>query len=270
MTFDASQQRATFALAPNAVLAPATRYTVTVSDAKSLASSLTMASPYVWRFTTAAPTPPANVSVLSTRPDANAANVCTHAGVSATFKVPSGLEMDPASVNAANFSLSGPGLTPVAVASVELDDATGRIATLKPLAPLTAGVTYSAVLKGGANGVKDLANPANPMAASHAWTFTAGNCIQPPVPAAIDLGAAVTFASYGGTAGLTNDGIDTVINGDIGTTAVSTKVTGFHDTRGDKYTVTPLRSPWPTVRRLKMCSGRSAPRPPSTRLAAAS
>ena len=366
VTFDARQQLATFELAPAATLAPATSYTVTISDAKSLASGLAMAGPYVWRFntgvsadttrprvsltvpttanpgpltgvpansaisavfseamapaslnaasvtltcaapcvspsgtvsyslasqtayfrpsaalavgvtytatvtraatdlarnqlagnqaplpgasdhvwtfTTAAPTPAANVSVLSTRPVANAANVCTNASVSATFNVPSGLEMDPATVNAASFSLSGPAQTPVAVASVLLDNATGRTATLTPLAPLTAGVTYTAVLRGGANGVKDLANPANPMAASYSWMFTAVNCIQPPVPSAIFLGAAAPFATYGGTAGMTNDGIDTVINGDIGTTAVSTGVTGFHDTNGNAYTVTPLKN----------------------------
>ena len=38
-----------------------------------------------------------------------------------------------------------------------------------------------------------------------------------------------TFGGMGGNAGLTNQGIHTVINGDIGTTGVSTGVTGFHD-----------------------------------------
>jgi len=365
-TLEASQQTATFALAPNATLAPATSYTATVSGATSLASGLAMASPYVWRFTTGitsdttrprvsltipattspgplagvpantavsavfteamapgslnaasftltctapcvspagtvsyslasktvifrpaaalavgatytatvtraatdlarnqlagnqaplpapsdhvwtftttAPTPPANISISSTRPAANAANVCTDANINASFNVPSGFQMDPLSVTTASFSLSGPGLTPVVVASVALDDATGRIASLTPRALLTAGVTYTAVVKGGPNGVKDLANPGNSMAASYAWTFTAVNCLQPPVPSAIVLGAAATFASYGGTAGMTNQGIDTVINGDIGTTAVSTGVTGLRDTNGDVYTVTPLNN----------------------------
>jgi hypothetical protein len=38
------------------------------------------------------------------------------------------------------------------------------------------------------------------------------------------------FGAFGGTAGITNQGIYTIVNGDIGTTAVSTLVTGFHDT----------------------------------------
>lgn len=48
------------------------------------------------------------------------------------------------------------------------------------------------------------------------------------------------FGAFGGTAGLTNEGINTVINnGAIGTTGVSTIVTGFHDgLTGDVYTET--------------------------------
>lgn len=56
----------------------------------------------------------------------------------------------------------------------------------------------------------------------------------------VDLGAAATFGGFGGSAGMTNQGIFTVVNGDIGTTAASTLVTGFHDTGGNVYTETPL------------------------------
>ena len=45
------------------------------------------------------------------------------------------------------------------------------------------------------------------------------------------------FGTFGGTAGMTNSGIMTVINGDIGTIATGTSsITGFHDTAGDIYT----------------------------------
>src|SRR6185369_2751239 len=43
------------------------------------------------------------------------------------------------------------------------------------------------------------------------------------------LGAAASFGVFGGGAGMTNQGIYTIVNGDIGTTAASTLVTGFHD-----------------------------------------
>ncbi|MEK7719671.1 MAG: ice-binding family protein, partial [Bacteroidota bacterium] len=49
------------------------------------------------------------------------------------------------------------------------------------------------------------------------------------------------FGAFGGNAGITNQGIYTVINdGSIGTTAASTLITGFHDRTGDSYTETTL------------------------------
>jgi hypothetical protein len=55
------------------------------------------------------------------------------------------------------------------------------------------------------------------------------------------LGTAAPFGTFGGTAGMTNTGIQSQVNnGDIGTTATGTSsVTGFHDSLGDIYTETP-------------------------------
>jgi hypothetical protein len=53
------------------------------------------------------------------------------------------------------------------------------------------------------------------------------------------LGSAASFGVFGGGAGMTNQGIYTVVNGDIGTTAASTLVTGFHDSKA-VFTQTPL------------------------------
>ncbi len=58
--------------------------------------------------------------------------------------------------------------------------------------------------------------------------------------APVDLGAAASFAGFGGGAGLTNQGIYTVINGDLGTTGASPLITGFHDTGANVFTETPL------------------------------
>jgi hypothetical protein len=57
---------------------------------------------------------------------------------------------------------------------------------------------------------------------------------------AVVLGAAAPFGGFGGGAGMTNQGILTTIDGDIGTTGVSTTMTGFHDSVGDVYTETTL------------------------------
>ncbi|MDQ3024618.1 MAG: ice-binding family protein, partial [bacterium] len=56
----------------------------------------------------------------------------------------------------------------------------------------------------------------------------------------VDLGIATPFGSFGGGSGMTNQGIFTVVNGDIGTTGASTMITGFHDSDGDVYSETPL------------------------------
>jgi len=55
-----------------------------------------------------------------------------------------------------------------------------------------------------------------------------------------ELGAIAPFGGFGGAAGMTNQGLLTVINGDIGTTGASTLITGFHDLGGNVYTETPL------------------------------
>jgi len=232
---------------PAAALVAGSTYTATVTAAatdlagNALAGNqapLPAASNYAWTFTTEAAVPAANVSVQSTNPAAGATNVCLDASVNATFAVPSGLRMNPATVNSVNFVVTGPGTTNVVPASVVLDAATGRIATFTPLAPLVAGTSYTARLRSGASGVKDLAVPGNTLANDFVWNFTAAACaVIPPFP----LGAAATFGIYGGSAGMTNQGILTVINGDIGTTGVSTTVTGFHDGGpGCVYTETPL------------------------------
>ncbi len=234
---------------PAAALAANTTYVATITTgATDLAgnalagnqAALPAASNYIWSFTTAAVAAPSgNVSVQSTNPASGAGAICPDATVNATFAVPSGLRMNPATVNSGNFTLTGP--APVVAATVLLDAGTGRIATFTPAAPLTVGATYTARIKGAAAGVADLAVPANTMLADAFWTFTVASCVVPPVPPVVALGAASTFGTFGGTAGVTNQGLNTLINGDIGTTAVSTAVTGFHDAGpGCTYTETPL------------------------------
>ncbi|GAC1620672.1 MAG: hypothetical protein NVS9B10_02660 [Nevskia sp.] len=236
---------------PQTVLDTGTVYTATVTMAvtdlagNALAGNqapLPAASDYVWRFSTVAAAPAGNVSVQSTSPTANAVGVCPNATVNASFNVPSGLRMDASTVTSGTFLVTGPGpaFTPVAASSVVLDSATGRIATFTPASALNSGTVYTATIKGGSNGVKDTANPANTLAADFVWSFTAGPatgaCLAP-----VPLKSAASFGTFGGSAGMTNQGVQTVVNGNIGTTAVSTAVTGFHDAGpGCTYTETPL------------------------------
>jgi hypothetical protein len=234
---------------PDAPLAAGTTYTALVTtEATDLAGNalagnrapLPAASNYGWTFSTVAPVPAADVTVESTNPAAGARNVCLNAAVNATFDVPSGRRMDPASINARNFTVTGPGAINVRPSSVVLDTATGRIATFTPQAPLVPG-SYVARVRGDDTGVRDLAVPGNTMTSDFAWGFTAVNCTVPTPAPLVPLASASTFGVFGGSAGMTNQGILTVVNGDIGTTGVSTTVTGFHDAGpGCTYTETPL------------------------------
>ena len=90
-------------------------------------------------------------------------------------------------------------------------DVTGTIATFTPLSPLAPSTTYMATIT---TGVTDLAG--NPLASAEVWSFTTGRRWH--VSSALPLGAAAPFGAFGGGAGMTNQGINTVINGDIGTT----------------------------------------------------
>lgn len=248
VTYQVGSRTAVFT--PAAALSAGSTYTATVTSAATDLSGNALqgnqapppaASNYVWTFSTVAAGAPANVSVLSTSPAQGAMAACPSTGVNATFTVPSGLRMDPNTVTSATFTVTGPApaSTPVVASSVVLDAATGRIATFTPLAALTNGLTYTATIEGGAGGVKDLAVPANTMLNDYIWTFTVGpatgNCLQP-----VSLMSASTYGTFGGSAGMTNTGITTVINGDIGTIATGTSaVTGFNDTAGDVYTESP-------------------------------
>jgi hypothetical protein len=152
--------------------------------------------------------------------------------------------MDPATVNSQTFRMveDGAPLNVITAQSVVLDQATGRIATFTPLDDLVEGTIYRATLTSGPDGVKDLAVPGNEMAEDFVWTFTAvapvESCLEP-----VALDSVAPFGMFGGTAGMTNDGLLTIINGDIGTTAASTAVTGFtNGTTGCPYTITPLNN----------------------------
>jgi len=234
---------------PNAALAPNTTYTATITTAATDLAGNALegnqapppaASNYVWTFTTGSgATPPGNISVISNYPAAGSDTACPNTAISVTFNVPSGLRMDPSTVDSETFTVAGPS-APVIAASVVLDVATGTTGTFTPSGPLTTGDTYTVTITGGSSGVRDLAVPSNDMTSNFTFAFTVGpatgNCLDP-----IGLGTASTFGSMGGNAGITNQGTLTVVNGDIGTTAASTLVTGFHDTGvGCTYTETPL------------------------------
>lgn len=226
---------------PASALMANTTYTAKITNAvtdlagntlKGNQAPLPATSNYVWTFTTGATAASAaNISVMSTNPMSNDMSVCPGANINATFNIPSGLRVAPTSVNGSTFTITeaNTAKTPVVAAAILVDAATGHVVSFNPLNDFVAGKTYTAILKSGVNGVKDSAVPANTMSTDYTWNFAVTNCTVLPPIVPIPLGVAASFGTFGGSAGTTNQGIYTVINGDIGTTAVSTAVTGFHD-----------------------------------------
>ena len=198
-------------------------YTVTITTGAKSVSGLALASNYVWNFRTGV-TSALVPTVTSTDPANNATGVDVNKTVTANFS----MAMDPSTINGTTFTLRQ-GAT-VVTGTVSYSGAT---ASFDPTTALAVGTTYTATITTGA---KNLAGVA--LASNYTWNFTTSNTIivtPPPVIAGLDFGV------FGGNAGITNQGLNTVINGSIGTTAASTLITGFHDgTTGDIYTETPL------------------------------
>jgi hypothetical protein len=209
---------------PTVNLAPSARFTATISNvAKDLSGNALVAGavPNPWTFTTAAGPDTTAPTITLTSPANADVNVLLNAAVNATFSE----AMDPVGITApGTFTLAVSGVGGAAVAGNVTYNSQSQIATFVPTTNLTASTQYTATIT---NSAKDLAG--NGLATGtkpNPWTFTTGASIAPNTPT---LGVASTFGSIGGGAGITNQGTNTVINGDIGTTGVSTSVTGFHD-----------------------------------------
>jgi hypothetical protein len=218
---------------PTSALAANTEFTATITTAAEDLSGNALAANFVWSFTTGAgpdSTPP---TITLTSPASAGTNVLLNAAVSATFSK----AMDPVTITApGTFTLAVAGAGGASVAGNVTYDSVSQIATFTAAANLTASTEYTATIT---NAATDLAG--NPLAAGttpNPWSFTTGTAAGQTGP---NLGTASTFGSIGGGAGITNQGIKTVINGNIGTTGASTVVTGFNDAGpGCTYTETPL------------------------------
>jgi hypothetical protein len=212
-TVDCAGAVATFM--PAADLVFNTVYTATITTAAEDLDGTPLGANYVWTFRTLpAPTPP---TVISTVPVNLATGVPINQALSATFSV----AMNQATIDTTTFTLVVTG--GASVTGVVTYVATGSsVATFTPDANLAPSTQYTATITTGA---QDLGNVG--LAANYVWTFMTGTAVvTPPV-----LGPTISlFGAFGGNSGITNEGLYTVINnGDIGTTAASTLITGFHD-----------------------------------------
>ncbi|MFV8366445.1 Ig-like domain-containing protein [Flavobacterium sp. XS1P27] len=211
----------TVSFTPTNLLTANTVYTVTITTGAESTADASLAANYVWNFTTAAaPT------VTVTDPFNNATGVNLSKTVTATFSVP----MDPLTINATTFTLiQGTTVIPGVVTYTG-----GNTASFNPVNSLDSGLTYTATLTIGAKSTLGI-----PLTNNYVWNFTTANTVIPtPI-----VTSGLFFGVFGGNAGITNQGLLTVVDGTIGTTAASSLVTGFTDgTNGDVYIVTPLNN----------------------------
>jgi hypothetical protein len=135
--------------------------------------------------------------------------------------------MAPGTINKASFLLMNGNTAVDGVVTYS-----GVIATFNPSQDLNANTTYTATITTAAQSSDGVA-----LQSDFVWTFTTR-----PVVVGPNIGSVERFGAFGGSAGITNQGLFTEINdGGISTTAASTKITGFHDEMtGDVYTETPL------------------------------
>lgn len=202
---------------PNQNLLGNTIYTATITTEASNTANSPLANDYVWNFTTDLIIAP---KVILTDPLNNVTNVSVNKVVNATFD----MVMNPTTINNSTFTLKQ-GLSSI-LGTVAYS---GAVASFTPNNPLLFNTNYTATITTGAQNGSGVA-----IASDHVWNFTTINATIAPT-----LGAIARFGAFGGNAGITNQGINTVINGSIGTTAASTLITGFHSSTAI-YTQTPL------------------------------
>ncbi len=154
---------------PTAALAINSPYTATITSGAKSPAGTALATNYVWNFRTGAAT--AAPTVISTVPTNQATGVPTNQALSAVFSE----AMNPSTINAATFTLAGPG--GAAVNGVVTYIAAGSIATFTPAAALAANAVYTATVTTGAQDLQ-----ARGLAGNYVWTFTtaAGPDITPP------------------------------------------------------------------------------------------
>ncbi|HEX2721939.1 MAG TPA: Ig-like domain-containing protein [Gemmatimonadaceae bacterium] len=156
-TYNRTTRVATFT--PSATLAQTTGYTVTVATSVKDVAGNSLATPFVFAFTTGDTTLP---SVTGITPLAGQTNVPTNTAIVITFSEP----VDQSTVNTTTLTVRNSN-TNAAVAGTFTFNPAGTVATFTPSGPLSNSTSYTVTVT---TGVKDLAS--NPLTAQVVSTFT--------------------------------------------------------------------------------------------------
>lgn len=256
--------KAVFSFTPTAALLPFTVYTGTITTGAADTLRTALVNDYVWTFTT--------IPQLTLTSSPVGGGATTGAGLFAQ-----GSSVTVTATPAAGFTFVN-WTNGVAVAStnaIYTFNMAGNMALVANFAPIVnftvatssnppAGGTTTGT--GSYNSGSSVTTTATPNAGYNFTSWTEGGvvvstnssytfnilanrtmsanfaAIVAPGPPPVLGNNFSLFGVFGGSAGITNQGINTVINnGAIGTTAAATLITGFHDgLTGDVYTETPL------------------------------
>lgn len=229
VSYSTTTRTATFTPSTPATLAANNQFTATITTAATDLAGNTLAGNaavlpgagnHVWTFTTAAGGDTTAPTVSTINPLDAAPGVCTTKSVSAVFDEP----MDVATINTTTFRVTDNG---VAVAGNVSYNAQSQTATFAPTSStgFASNRTFVVTVASGSTGVKDLAG--NALVSDRTWGFTTSS--QPCASGVVNLRTIESFGAFGGNAGVTNQGINTVVQGDLATTAACSLITGFHD-----------------------------------------
>ena len=161
-TVSISGKTATFS--PSAPLTANTTYTGTIKTTVQNIFGQTIASDYVWTFSTGATL---NPKVISTDPINKATNVVLNKVVAVNFNMP----MNQTTINPNSFTIKQG--TTVITGSVSY---IGTTAYFKPSASLMSNALYTATITTEAKNIQGTA-----LSSNYVWTFTAGTTIAPTV-----------------------------------------------------------------------------------------
>lgn len=169
ITYDLPSNVVTFT--PTVLLAINTTYTAMLTTGARNLGGTGLASDFVWSFTTGVTVDTTAPTVILTTPEDGETSVAINRKITATFSE----AMDPSTITATNFTVTGPGATPVS--GTVTYAAVGNTATFTPTNNLAIDSTFTATIS---TGVKDLAG--NALAANKVWSFTTGSTADTTAP----------------------------------------------------------------------------------------
>ena len=217
VSYAVGARTATFTPTNPALLPANTDFTATVSTLATDLAGNPLAANTVWTFSTANALDSTAPLVSLTLPAPGNLGICINPILTAQFSE----AMDPLSLTTSTLTLAPTSAPGAAVGLVLSYDPLTNTVSMNPGALLSAQTAYTATVRSGTLGVKDLAN--NALASDKVWSFTTGNATcQVPVV----LGASSGFAILA-SASVTNIPTSTIV-GHVGLTPdTGANITGF-------------------------------------------